>query len=108
MLRLLHLPLTRVNLPKEAGAATVSSLSRRETSQQHVPNNFRVQLLNGVDLFEMTIEELQRCLTDLRFTSVECVKFCLQRIHSVRAPFLASFISTMLRIPILPLDKSLS
>ena len=108
MLRLLQLPLTRVNLPKEAGAATVSSLSRRENSQQNVPQNFRVQPLKGVDLFEMTIEELQRCLSDLRFTSVEFVKFCLQRIHSVRAPFLASSISTILRIPMPLLGKPVS
>ena len=105
MLRLLQLPLTWVNLPKEAGAARVSSLSRRENSQQHVPQNFRVQLLKGVDLFEMTIEELQRCLTDLRFTSVELVKFCLQRTHSVCAPFLASSISAIFRIPMISLDK---
>ena len=108
MLRLLQIPLTRVNLPKEAGAARVSSLSRREHSQQHVPQNFRVQLLKGVDLFEMTIEELQQCLADLRFTSVEFVRFCLQRIHSVRAPFLASSVSTISRILMLSLDKPVS
>ncbi len=73
-------------------------------SQQHVPSNFRVQPLKGVELFEMTIEELQRCLTDHRFTSVDFVKFCLQRIHSVRAPFLASYISIIWRIPMPSLD----
>ena len=99
MLGSLQAPLTRVNLPKQAGAAEVSSLSRREHSQQHVPQIFRVQLLKGVDIFEMTIEELQRCLTDRHFTSVEFIKFCLERIHSVRAPFLASSISTIWRIP---------
>lgn len=87
MLRLLQVPLTRANLPKEAGAAGLSSLGRGEHSQQDVPHIFQVQPLKGVDLFEMTIEELQRCLTDRRLTSVDFVKFCLQRIHSVRAPF---------------------
>ena len=104
MLRFLQRPLTRVNMPKEAGAAGVSSLSRREHSQQHVPQTFRVQLLKGVDLFEVTIEELQRCLTDRLFTSVEFVKFCLQRVHSVRAPFVAPLISTIWCIPIPSLD----
>lgn len=108
MLRLLQLPLTRVSLLKEAGAARVSSLNRKENAQQHVPQSFRVQLLKGVDLFEMTVEELQQCLTDLRFTSVEFVKFCLERIHSVRAPFLASSISTISRIPMLSLGKPVS
>ena len=88
MLRFLQRRLTRVDLPKEVGAAGVSSLSRTEASQQHVPQQFQVQLLKGVDLFEMTIEELQRCLTDRRFTSVDFVKFCLERIHSVCAPIL--------------------
>ena len=99
MLRLLQVPLTRVNLPKEAGAAGVLSLSRGEHSQQHVPYIFQVQPLKGVDLFEMTIEELQRCLTDRHFTSVDFVKFCLQRIHSVRAPLLMSSISIIWYIP---------
>ena len=61
-------------------------------SQHHVPQNFRVQPLKGLELFEMTVEELQQCLTDHHFSSVDLVKFCLQRIHAVRAPFLVSSI----------------
>ena len=86
------MPLTRLDSPTEAGTAAVSHLSRREHPQQHVPQKFQVQPLKGVEVFEMTVEELQRCLTDRHFTSVDFVKFCLQRIHSVRAPFLASSI----------------
>ncbi len=108
MPRLLQMALTPVNFPKEADAAGVSSLSRREHSQQHVPQTFRVQPLKGVELFEMTIEELQQCLTDRRFTSVDLVKFCLQRIHFVRAPSLASSMSTIQRIPMPFLDQPLS
>ena len=100
--------LNRVHFPREAGAARVSSLSRREQSQQQVPKNFRVQPLKGVEVYEMTIEELQRCLTDCHFTSVDFVKFCLQRIHSVRAPFLGSSISPICHIPMPLLDQSLS
>ena len=89
------MPLTRVDSPTQAGTAAVSHLSRREHPQQNVPQNFQVQPLKGVEVFEMTVEELQRYLTDRRFTSVDFVRFCLQRIHAVRAPSPASSLSTI-------------
>lgn len=100
----LMMPLTRVDSPTESGTAAVWHLGQREHSQQHVPQQFQVQPPKGVKLFENAVEELQRCSADRRFTSVDLVEFCLQRIHPVCATFLSSSISNVGRILMALLD----
>ena len=50
-------------------------------SQQGLPHLFRLEELKGVDLYERSVEELQKYLSEGRFTSVDYVKSCLRRIH---------------------------
>ena len=61
---------------------------RNTFPQQDLPNPFRVQSLKGVELFEITVEILQRHLTEGHFSSADYVKFCLERIRCVCKPFL--------------------
>jgi len=60
--------------------------SQGPASQQDILPTFRVPLLRGLDLYEITIDELQHCLANKRFTSVDLTHFCLERIHCVCAP----------------------
>lgn len=52
-------------------------------SQIEVPHVFRMEKFKSLDLDEITIDKLQHLLADARLTSVEYVKFCLDRIHKV-------------------------
>lgn len=53
------------------------------SSQIEVPHVFRMEKFKSLDLYEITIDKLQQFLADGRLTSVEYVKFCLDRIHKV-------------------------
>lgn len=86
MLQSLKEFLPRVISSPEACRASFSHAVRRPTSQRNVPRDFRLPLLNDLDIYEITIDELQCYLSDKSFTSVDLVHFCLQRIHSVGAP----------------------
>lgn len=55
--------------------------------QQEVPEIFRLEELNGLNLYEVSIAELQDCFSKGRFTSVEYVGFCLDRVRKVN-PYL--------------------
>ncbi|KAF2436222.1 amidase [Tothia fuscella] len=65
----------------------------KSVSQDHVPAIFRVEELKGVELYEITIDELQKCFKDGSLTSVDYVKYCLERIQRVD-PFLEAVIET--------------
>lgn len=56
-------------------------------SQKAIPHLFHLEELKGLDLYETSVEEIQQYLSDGWFTSVDYVKFCLLRIHSVN-PYL--------------------
>ena len=64
---------------------------RHRASQQNVPHLFRLQELKGLDLYEKSVEDIQRHLSEDHFTSVDYVDFCLQRIHDVN-PYLECII----------------
>ena len=54
-----------------------------------IPAVFRLERLKGHDLNEITIEQLQRLFSKAstdRLTSVEYVRYCLDRIRKVRTP----------------------
>jgi len=61
----------------------VSGGMRPLAKQDDVPNIFCVGKLNGVDLYESTIHEIQQHLEHGSFTSLEYTKFCIDRIHAV-------------------------
>lgn len=71
-----------------AGDATSysSRLCRTPSCQDSVPQLFRVEALRSLNLYEVTIEDLQAALSDGSLTSVEYVKFCLDRIRAVCDP----------------------
>lgn len=76
-----------------AGDATTysSRLCRTPSCQDSVPQLFRVKALKSLNLYEVTIEDLQAALSDGSLTSVEYVRFCLDRICAVD-PYLESVI----------------
>ena len=78
--------LTRVNIYSEGAP----NLNRSVFSQQDVPDKFHVQSLKGIELYEVSVENLQRYLTEGRFSSVDYVRFCLERIHCVCNPLFYS------------------
>ena len=59
----------------------------RTLSQQGLPHLFRLEELKGIDLYERPVDEIQQYLSQGLFTSVDYVKFCLERIHIVN-PYL--------------------
>lgn len=56
----------------------------RSHSQQHGPPCFRLGDLKNSDLYEITIEQLQSYFADGQITSVDYVRFCVERIRTVR------------------------
>ena len=59
----------------------------RNLPQQGIPHRFRLEELRGLNLYEISVEEIQQSFSEGWFTSVDYVRFCLQRIHSVN-PYL--------------------
>ena len=62
-----------------------------DLSQQDIPRLFRLEELKGLNLYESSVEEVQQCLLEGHFTSVDYVDFCLRRIHIVN-PYLECII----------------
>jgi amidase len=52
-------------------------------SQDRTPSIFRLPKLKGLDLFEITIHELQEHFKNGSLTVVEYVSFCLERIQKI-------------------------
>jgi hypothetical protein len=59
------------------------TMSASTRSQGDVPTVFKLELLNTIDLFEVSLPDLQKHMSDGKFSSVEYVKFCLERIRKV-------------------------
>lgn len=59
-------------------------MKRNLTIREKIPSVFHMEMLNSVDLFEMSIAELQSHLSRGRsFTSEDYVNFCFERIRRV-------------------------
>jgi hypothetical protein len=54
-------------------------------SQGNIPDIFRLPTLHGVDLFEITVDELQHHFSSRTLTSWEYTRLCLSRIQKVRS-----------------------
>lgn len=54
-------------------------------SQGDIPDIFRLPTLHGVDLFEITVDELQHHFSSRSLTSWEYTRLCLNRIQKVRS-----------------------
>ncbi|TPX16345.1 uncharacterized protein E0L32_003994 [Thyridium curvatum] len=61
----------------EGDKNTVRSLRRKPKGQGETPERFALPRLNGHDLFEVTISELQRHYTEGHFTATDYVSHCL-------------------------------
>ena len=58
-----------------------------------IPAIFHLPNLNGYDLFEITVDELQRLYSAKAFSSEEYTQFCLDRVQAVN-PYLEAVIET--------------
>ena len=63
-----------------------SSTARKSPSQESIPPPFRLEHLNSVDLYEITIPEIQQHYKLGTFTAAEYVQYCLERIRLVSVP----------------------
>ena len=81
-------------------------------SQQGVPTVFRVPPLGLLDIYEITVEALQRNMSEGNLTSVNYVTYCLERIRKVCLSSFAvradSSVSRKLTIVFHRLGKSIS
>ena len=72
---------------KEEVDDTFVLVPEKETmSQEEIPPIFRMPKCGDHDLFEITVDELQHLFSIGDLTSVDYVKFCLQRIQKVGRP----------------------
>ena len=60
-------------------------LMSKMTDTAATPAAFQLTRLKGVDLFEVTIDQLQDHYEQGRFTCADYVDFCLERLRKVRA-----------------------
>ena len=67
--------------------ASVHTHLHRNLSQQNIPHLFQLKQLKGIDLYESSVGQIQQYLSHGHFTSVDHVKFCLERVRSVN-PYL--------------------
>ncbi|KAH0848924.1 hypothetical protein AYO21_08744 [Fonsecaea monophora] len=63
------------------------------SSQDELPEVFRLPLYNGLDLYEVSVDELQHLYSTEALSSVEYVKFCLERVQKTN-PYLECVIET--------------
>ncbi|OAP55301.1 hypothetical protein AYL99_10274 [Fonsecaea erecta] len=56
-----------------------------KSSQEELPEAFRLSLCNGLDLYEVSVDELQHLYSTGALSSIDYVKFCLQRVQKVNA-----------------------
>ncbi|KAL9632051.1 MAG: hypothetical protein Q9164_005551 [Protoblastenia rupestris] len=68
-----------------------STLRRSGLSQHAVPDVFQLPLLQSLDLYEVTVRELQQHFANGDLTSVEYVGYCLERIQNIN-PYLEAII----------------
>lgn len=61
------------------------------SSQQHVPPRFRLKQLGSLQVFEITVQQLQSYFAHGQITSVDYVKYCIERIETVN-PYLEAII----------------
>jgi hypothetical protein len=52
-------------------------------AQGNIPAVFQLKPLNSIDLFEVSLTDLQGHLMNGSFTSVDYIRFCLERIRQV-------------------------
>ena len=90
MLRSLNNYFLSSKLHNTSGSTTQVRL-HDDLSQKEVPHRFHLEELKGLDLYESSVQEIQQHLSEGHFTSVEYVKFCLQRIRNVN-PYLECII----------------
>lgn len=79
----------RAELPE--GAFTI--IRRKAKQPTDIPPVFHLPKLNGHDLFEVSVDELQHLLSSQAFTSEELTQQCLDRIQAVN-PYLEAVIET--------------
>ena len=54
-------------------------------TRYYIPQKFRMDPLNGVDVRNISIRELQVLFTDEAFTCAEYTQYCIERIQKVKS-----------------------
>lgn len=75
----------------EATEDAFTIISRKPKPPKDIPPVFHLPKLNGHELFEVSVDELQHLLSSQAFTSEEYTQFCLDRIQAVN-PYLEAVI----------------
>ncbi len=70
-----------------------NAFQRQHVPSQPGPSDFHLPLCEGLDLFEVTIDELQHFMSSGQLTAETYVQFCIERIRQVFA-YLATALST--------------
>lgn len=65
-----------------------TNVLQRGYSQQSVPEIFRLPFLKSLDMYEVTVEDLQNHMSQGKVTSLDYVTYCLERVRKVRTPSL--------------------
>lgn len=93
----LHSPLPLCNyilynrgLEMENDLVLIDAMAKQ---QPDMPSIFHLPKLNGQDLFEISVDDLQHCFSSGIFSSEEYIQFCLDRIQAVN-PYLEAIIET--------------
>ena len=68
-------------------------IQNKRVSQPTVPRAFHLPSLNGHELFEITVDEIQHLYSSQAFTATDYTQFCLDGIQSVN-PYLEAVIET--------------
>ena len=55
----------------------------KDVSQQHVPPCFQMKDLKSCNLYENTIQDLQLHFASGKLTSVDYVRYCIERVEKV-------------------------
>jgi amidase len=68
-------------------------INPQRARQPEIPMKFHLPRLRDVDIFEITVDELQHLYSSEAFTAEEYTQFCLDRIQAVN-PYLEAVIET--------------
>lgn len=71
----------KASAPKDDSFVIVDN--KKVTLKDEIPEVFKLPKCNGLDLFEITVDELQHHFSDGSLTSVQYTAFCLENIRKV-------------------------
>lgn len=74
-------------MAKPGTPAAAKTFQRNDVPPQDVSSAFHLPQCGSLDLFEITVENLQSLVSNERLTAEQYAEFCLERIRQVRRVF---------------------